>query len=48
VSNIGDGTVQVIELRGGRLRSVGKVSVGAGPKRIAWLQVEQRGAGSMP
>jgi YVTN family beta-propeller protein len=37
VSNIGDGTVQVVELRDGKLRSVGKVSVGAAPKRVAWL-----------
>jgi DNA-binding beta-propeller fold protein YncE len=36
VSNIGDGTVQVLELRDGRLRSVGKVPVGAAPKRVAW------------
>ncbi len=37
VSNIGDGTLQVVELRDGRLRSVGKVKVGAAPKRVAWI-----------
>lgn len=37
VSNIGDGTVQVIELRDGKLRALGKVPVGAVPKRVAWV-----------
>ncbi len=37
VSNLGDGSVQVVELRDGKLRSVGKVQVGAAPKRIAWV-----------
>jgi YVTN family beta-propeller protein len=37
VSNIGDGSVQVIELREGKLRSVDKVVVGAAPKRVAWV-----------
>jgi DNA-binding beta-propeller fold protein YncE len=38
VSNLGDGTVQVVDVGGGTLRSVGKVSVGAAPKRVAWVQ----------
>ncbi len=37
VSNTGDGTVQVVELHEGRLQSVGKVKVGAAPKRVAWI-----------
>ena len=39
VSNIGDGSVQVVELRDGRLRSIGKVPVGAAPKRVAWVPI---------
>jgi len=46
VSNIGDGTVQLLELRDGRLRSVGKVPVGAAPKRVAWAEPPGRAAGS--
>lgn len=37
VSNIGDGTLQVVELRDGKLHSLGKVPVGAAPKRVAWV-----------
>ena len=37
VSNLGDGSVQLVELRDGKLRSVGKVQVGAAPKRVAWV-----------
>ena len=37
VSNIGDGSVQVIELRDGKLHSIGKIAVGAAPKRVAWV-----------
>jgi hypothetical protein len=37
VSNLGDGTVQLVELRDGKLRSLGKVQVGAAPKRVAWV-----------
>ena len=37
VSNLGDGTVQLVELRDGKLRSLGKVPVGAAPKRVAWV-----------
>jgi DNA-binding beta-propeller fold protein YncE len=37
VSNIGDGTVQIVELRDGSLRSVAKIKVGAAPKRVAWF-----------
>jgi DNA-binding beta-propeller fold protein YncE len=37
VSNIGDASVQVVELRDGKLHSVGKVPVGAAPKRVAWV-----------
>jgi DNA-binding beta-propeller fold protein YncE len=48
VSNIGDGTVQVVELRDGRLRSAGKVPVGAAPKRVAWAGPPERGSGSTP
>lgn len=48
VSNIGDASVQVLELRDGRLRSVGKVAVGAAPKRVAWVQPPGGGPGSTP
>ena len=37
VSNIGDGTLQVVELRDGKLRPLGKIPVGAAPKRVAWV-----------
>jgi hypothetical protein len=37
VGNLGDGTLQIVELREGRLRSIGKVPVGAAPKRVAWV-----------
>jgi hypothetical protein len=48
VSNLGDGTGQVLELRDGTMRSVGKVPVGAVPKRVAWVQPPERGVGSAP
>ena len=48
VSNIGDGTVQVLDVREGRLRSVGKVPVGAAPKRVAWAGPPEGGSGSTP
>jgi hypothetical protein len=37
VSNLGDRTVQLVELRGGALRSLGKARVGSAPKRVAWV-----------
>ncbi|MGE0023564.1 MAG: hypothetical protein AB7S70_08040 [Hyphomicrobium sp.] len=37
MSNIGDGTAQVVELDGGKLQSLGTVKVGAAPKRVAWI-----------
>lgn len=38
VSNIGDGTVQVVEVSSqGRMTSVGKVEVGRAPKRVAFV-----------
>ncbi len=38
VSNLGDGTLQVVAMSGsGKLTSKGKVSVGAGPKRVTFL-----------
>ena len=38
VSNIGDGTVQVVEVSSsGKLKSLGKVQVGKAPKRVAFL-----------
>ena len=37
VSNLGDGTVQLVELRDGKLRSIGKVPVGASPQRVTWV-----------
>lgn len=37
VSNIGDGTLQVVEVSGeGKLKSLGKVKVGSAPKRVAF------------
>jgi len=38
VSNIGDGTLQVVEVsRSGKLKSLGKIQVGKAPKRVAFL-----------
>jgi YVTN family beta-propeller protein len=38
VSNIGDGTLQLVEVAtGGKLRSLGKAQVGKAPKRVAFL-----------
>lgn len=38
VSNLGDGTLQLVEVSlDGRLKSLGKVKVGAAPKRVAFL-----------
>ncbi|MGH8246810.1 MAG: YncE family protein [Gammaproteobacteria bacterium] len=38
VSNIGDGTVQVVEVSpAGKLKTLGKVRVGAAPKRVAFV-----------
>jgi YVTN family beta-propeller protein len=39
VSNIGDGTLQLVEMSGeGKLKSLGKAQVGKAPKRVAFLQ----------
>ncbi len=39
VSNIGDGTLQLVEMsREGKLKSIGKAQVGKAPKRVAFLQ----------
>jgi YVTN family beta-propeller protein len=39
VSNIGDGTLQVLEVsEEGKMKSLGKVSVGAAPKRVAFIE----------
>ena len=38
-SNIGDGTLQLVEMsREGKLKSIGKTQVGKAPKRVAFLQ----------
>ncbi|MBW3541825.1 MAG: hypothetical protein KY476_16275 [Planctomycetes bacterium] len=40
VSNIGDGTLQRVEIsEAGKLRSLGKARVGAAPKRVVFLPV---------
>jgi hypothetical protein len=39
VSNIGDGTLQIVEMsENGKLKSVGKAQVGKAPKRVAFLR----------
>ncbi len=37
ISNIGDGTLQLAELAGASLKSLGKAEVGKAPKRVAFL-----------
>ncbi|HUG92425.1 MAG TPA: hypothetical protein VML55_16420, partial [Planctomycetaceae bacterium] len=38
VSNLGDGTLEVVEVaREGTLKSLGKVQVGAAPKRVSFV-----------
>jgi hypothetical protein len=38
VSNIGDGTLQLIEITiDGKIKSLGKIEVGKAPKRVAFL-----------
>ena len=39
VSNIGDATLQVVAFADGKLKSLGKVPVGKGPKRVAFAPV---------
>jgi YVTN family beta-propeller protein len=40
VSNLGDGTLQLIEItQGGKIKELGRAKVGAGPKRVAFLPV---------
>lgn len=44
VSNIGDGTLQLVEMNGdGRLRTLGKVGVGRAPKRVAFFSQKASG-----
>jgi hypothetical protein len=43
VSNIGDGTLQLVEVsKEGKLKSLGKAAVGKAPKRVAFLPVTGR------
>ena len=45
VSNIGDATVQVVEVSSaGKLKSLGKIQVGKAPKRVAFLPASTGGS----
>jgi YVTN family beta-propeller protein len=44
ISNIGDGTMQVVEVaRNGKLKSAGKILVGKAPKRVAFVLADASG-----